>query len=217
MKELIFTLSEFESIKIITKNNIDFDKIDRCCSELQVYFINEQEQLQIGKDSAGELFEHFITYCKKSIDQKLQLHESLTKNLGFMENEYYHEFPHNKPEFFMISSPSGQSTYWIGSNYEMWSVSGNANKYVNTWLYNNHDHQIILEITPLYKWSFNEREPEDSDFITYDEFMKDYKPLIHRVIPRDVAIIWLDQAMKVYRGFFSSEEDYIRACKENNW
>ena len=47
--------------------------------------------------------------------------------------------------------------------------------------------------------------------------MKYYKPLIHRVIPREIAIEWLKQAMEIYRGLFSSEENYIQACKENNW
>ncbi len=47
--------------------------------------------------------------------------------------------------------------------------------------------------------------------------MKHYEPLIRRVIPREVAVEWLDQAMKVYRMLFTAEEDFIAECKRNNW
>ncbi len=214
MKKIIFKLSELEYFKIITKNNIDFNKIDRCCSELKVYFINEQ-QICIGQGSAGEIFEHFITCLKKAVDKKLHLHESLTQNLGFMQNQYYQD----KTGFIQVSTPNDSSPYWVGFDYEIFSAYGESNPHVSTWLYNNLNGNIILEVAKDYPWHFImlEGDPEDPEFITYDEFMKDYKPLIHRVIPRDVAITWLDQAMKVYRKFFSSEENYIRACKENKW
>ena len=218
MNSLILKLSQNESIKIITEENIDFNQVDFCCSELQAYFISEKkEQLCIGEKTASSFLIAFIRNLKKVIANELQLHESITQNLGFMENEDCHDYPHEKSEFFMIPSFSGKSTYWIGMDYRIFSTYNTTKPMVATWMYNDHASNIIFEITPLYKWSFFPDNPEDPDFITYDEFMKDYKPLIHRVIPRDVAIAWLEQTMKVYRGFFSTEENYIRACKENNW
>ena len=216
MNKLIFKLSESEFIKVIEKNNIDFKKVDYCCSEIRAYFINEQ-QLRVGQESANDFFEAFIKVLKYTIDNKLQLHESLTQNLGLMYNEYFHDLPYKNPKFIMMSRSDGSSRYWVGYNYKIWETSNDANPYVTTWLYNDYEGNIIFEVTPFYKWSMQEREPEDLDFITYDGFIKNYKPLIHRVIPRDVAIEWLGQAMKIYRGFFKNEKDYIRACKENNW
>lgn len=215
MKELIFKLSESEFIKIITKNNNDFSEADLCCTELLVYFINEHKQILVGQQSLSEIFEPFITCFKKAIGGNLQLHESLKRNLGFMQNQYYQD----KTGFIRVPTSNGSSTYWVGFDYEICSAVDDVNLHVSTWLYNDTSGNIILEITKDYPWHFIllDGEPEDLDFVTYDEFMKDYKPLIHRVIPRDVAIAWLEQAMEVYRGFFSSEENYIRACKENNW
>lgn len=214
MNELLLKLTESESLKIITKNNINFDEIDFCCSELQVYFLNIKEnQLQIGQESAGLVFEAFIKRLKKSINNKLQLHESITQNLGIMWNEKFQ----GKSGFFMVPTPSGKSNYWVGLDYEIWETFNDINPYVTTWMYNDYNGNIILEVTPFYKWSVQEQEDDDPDFITYDEFMKNYTPLIHRVIPREIADAWVEQAMKVYRGFFSTEENYIRACKENNW
>ena len=218
MNELICKLTEFESLKMIVEDNINFNQIDFCCSEFQVYFLNKKNlQLCIGEQTAGIFFEAFIKRLKESINNKLQLHKSIVKNLGFMENEYCHEFPHEKPEFIMVQTSDGTSNYWIGSNYEIWKTYTGTNPMVTTWMYNDLDDNIILEVTPLYKWSFLPDDLEDPEFETYDEFIKKFKPLIHRVIPREIAIEWLEQSMKVYRGFFSTEENYIRACKENNW
>lgn len=210
MSKLIFTLSECESIKITTSN---FNTIDYCCSEMQAYFLNEQQLLCIGQDTAGGFFESFITKLKTAIDRNLQLHESLTQNLGFM----YNEKRQGKQGFFMIKASDNKSIYWVGANYKIWSTYTTTKPILSTWLYNDYEGNIIFEITKNYKWSAYPDEPEDPNFVTYDEFMKDYKPLIHRVIPRDVAIQWLEQAMKIYRGIFKSEEDYVHACKENNW
>lgn len=218
MNTLILKLSQNESIKIITEENIDFNQIDFCCSELQAYFISAKEELLcIGEQTAGLLLEAFIGVLKKAVDCKLQLHESIKQNLGFMSNEYYHNSPYEKPEFIMVSTSDDSCQYWVGSNYEIWAVSSGSNQYVSTWMYNDDEGNIVFEVTKFYKWSLREKEPEDLDFITYEEFMKDYKPLIHRVIPRDVAIEWLEQAMKIHRGFFSTEEDYQKLCKMLNW
>lgn len=214
MNELLCKLSEFESIKIVTKSGNAFNKIDYCCSEVQAYFASEQ-QLRIGQGSAGEFFEHFIKRLKKAIGEKLQLHELLTQNLGFMQNQYYQD----KTGFIRVPTSDGSSTYWVGFDYEIWEAFNDAKPPVSTWLYNDFEGNIILEVAKNYPWHFIilEGEPEDPDFITYDEFMKNYKPIIHRVIPRDVAIECLDQAMKAYRELFSSEEKYQNMCKENNW
>ena len=218
MNKLIFKLSENELIQITADNNIDIEKIDYCCDDVNAYFLsNNEEQLYIGQDSAGLLFEAFIGVLKKAIDGKLQLDESLTQDLGLMANEYFRDLSRENPKFVKVSTPDGSSRYWIGLNYEIWDVSGGADHYVNTWLYNDHNNNIIFKVTKLYKWSFREDEPEDPSFIIYDEFMKDYKPLIHRIIPRDVAIQWLEQAMKIHRGFFSTEENYQNLCKMLKW
>ena len=67
MNTLILKLSQNESIKIITEENIDFNQIDFCCSELQAYFISAKEELLcIGEQTAGLLLEAFIGVLKKT-------------------------------------------------------------------------------------------------------------------------------------------------------
>ena len=214
MNELIFKLSESEFIKVMPECNIAFEKVDYCCSEITAYFIDKNKQLKIGQQTAGEFFESFIKKIKKVINNDLQLHESLTYNLGFMQNQYYQD----KSGFSMVSTIHRSKPYWVGFNYSVWSTYGDANPLVSTWLHNDLNGNIIFEATKDYPWHFIELEgePDSLEFITYDEFMKDYKPLIHRIIPRDVAITWLEQAMKAYRGLFKDEKDFIRACNEMN-
>lgn len=213
MNELIFKLSELESIKIVTDRGIDFTDAEFCCDDISAYFIHQQ-RLCIGQETVGLIFEAWISRLNKVINSKLFLHESLTQNLGLMQNQYYQD----KSGFFMVSKIGRSKPYWIGFDYSVWSTYGYANPLVSTWLYNDENHNIIFEATKDYPWHFIELEgqPKDPDFINYDEFMKNYKPLIHRVIPRDVAIVWLEQAMKVYREFFKDEKDFIRACNEMN-
>lgn len=212
-------LSNSEYVKIIASENINWAEIDFCCSNIIAYFMdNKNEHFAIGRETAGDFFIPLIGNFKKTINNKLKLHESIIQNLGFMENEYCHDLPHEKIKFFMVPMITGQGTYWIGSNYGVWNFSDkNVNPYINTWLYNDSEGNIIFEVTPLYKWSFLPDDLQDPNFVTYEEFMKDYKPLIHRVIPKKVAIKWLKQTMKVYRGFFSSEENYLNMCKKLGW
>ena len=88
MNELICKLSEFESIKIITEEHIDFNQIDFCCSEVGAYFSNKQKsQLCIGQDSADSFFTALISNLKKNIDNELQLHEQCYE----VNIEGYHE------------------------------------------------------------------------------------------------------------------------------
>ena len=216
MKELILKLSDLESIKVIPNDNIDFSEMHMCCYEVKVYLVSEFE-LRIGQETVGEVCELFINRFKKAINNNLKLHESLIEDLGLMYNEYSQISFHDKSKFFMIASSNSKINYWVGSQYEIWSTYADANPYVTTWLYNDDQGNIIFEVTPFYRWSMQEVELKDPEFITYEEFMKDYKPLIKRVIPREIAIEWFEQIMKVYRGFFSTEENYLNALKRLDW
>jgi len=219
MRELVLKLLEFDYIKIVPENNLKFEDIDYCCGNLFAYFVNNQI-LRIGQETPGEFFEPFIENLKKTIHGKLLLHDSLVKNLGFMINEYYHaEYPRDKNTFVEVVGSNGKTRFWVGLNYQVWTTFADADLHVSTWLYNNTNGDIVLEVTPDYKWHFSvlEGKPEDPNFVTYEEFMKDYNPLLRRVIPREIATEWLDQAMKAYRGFFSTEENYINRCKKLGW
>lgn len=66
----------------------------------------------------------------------------------------------------------------------------------------------------MYKWSSFPGDPSDLNFVKYEDFMKDYNPLLTRIVPHDVAAVWLDKVLKFYRTLFATEEKYIDKCKE---
>jgi hypothetical protein len=64
---------------------------------------------------------------------------------------------------------------------------------VQTLMYNVKD-VIYLELAPIYPWiSIEQKKPDHMAYVSFHEFMKNYKPLFVEVIPRDVAIRWHKQ------------------------
>ena len=217
MKELILKLSQIESIQILSDGGLDFEDIDYCCGEILAIFVEHDHGLIIGEDTMGGFFPTCILKFKKVINNKSQLHASIKQNLGFMYNQYRIQLPNLSSDFVEILSQTGESFDWVGLNYNVWSSYNTTKPMVTTWLYNDMQGNIIFEVTPLYKWAFFPDDPENPDFVTYAEFMENYQVLISRVIPRDVAITWLDQMMKVYRSLFESQEQYENMCKRFGW
>ncbi|HEV2917412.1 MAG TPA: hypothetical protein VGW78_06740 [Candidatus Babeliales bacterium] len=76
------------------------------------------------------------------------------------------------------------------------------------------DGNIIFEITPHYKYHFCEPD-ETPSFISYEEWIKDYKPYLIRVVPRDIAHQWLNQAREILNAIDENTERE-RKIFENN-
>ena len=208
MKELVLKLSQTESIQIIPDSGLDFEDVDHCYGEIVAIFVDHDKGLIIGEATPSNFFAACIIRLQKALNNELGLHPSIKQNLGYMENKYSHQLPHLSSDFVKILSKTGESLYWVGLDYHVWSAYTTTKPMVATWLYNDDQGNIIFEVTPLYRWSFFPDEPEDPDFITYEEFMQNYKPLLTRVIPRNVAITWLEQMIKTFRSICKSEELY---------
>lgn len=188
-----------QSLKIILKlNNLEYFEIlfsdpkpIFCCEEIELFFCNGKIKLQLSNDFAEETISSLKILLTKAINNNLWLDESIDKNLGYLWNDDLHKY--SDPNF----KPSKNHPDWAGLNYHMWSTNDIALDITDTWLYNDSDGNIILEITPRYKWLFGDLDskPEDDpNFITYNEFMKNYQPYISRIIPLKVAQQWLQQA-----------------------
>ena len=208
MNKLILPLSATESITITTYEQENFDNIDFCCSEVVMSFVTDQE-LCIGEQTAGCLFTDVIQKLIQVIDNKLQLHSSINENLGYMINEYSHDLPNLSQKFFKIPTSDNSSKYWIGKIYSIGRTYNTTNPTLVAWLYNDSQGNIIFEITPSYKWAYRPDEPENPDFITYEQFMENYQVVLHRIIPKETAQAWLEQIIPVYRSFFKTEQDYL--------
>ena len=82
----------------------------------------------------------------------------------------------------------------------MFHFFGNAHKqippYFDGWMYNDKDGNVIFEITPFYPWH-GKTKKSNSDFISYKKFMKDYKPAVQTMIPKERLKKWISQAKKL--------------------
>jgi len=140
----------------------------------------------------------------KAIDNRLILHDSIVNDIGYLWNEYLQD----KIEHDFVQEPLEQSTCWVGTKYLLLSTP----RSLSTWLYNE-GNDIYLEITPIYFWHFSDRK-ENEKFISYDEFIKHYKPLVTIKIKKNVAQKWLKIVSKLAEIAQKNHEKAMQEAKD---
>ena len=60
-------------------------------------------------------------------------------------------------------------------------------------MYNDREGSVIFEITPCYPWHHEEIKL-DPRFVPYKKFMKDYKPIVQTITPKENLKQWIKQA-----------------------
>ena len=198
-KAIIFTLSHEESICVETP--CSESNVYRCDNAIATFRARDGNAYVLFDDCLLPSLEIFGVLLKDSLDGTLQLHESIAPDIGYLWNEYLQdrrELPH------YVGMYGG--TFWVGQAYKVW---GTANKYnIDTWLYTKNG-KIFLEITQYYTWTFDEPEPGEN-YITYDEFIKNYKPYIIREIPREIIQRWYDKTEKLIRIIEANDTQYFK-------
>ncbi|MHA1874808.1 MAG: hypothetical protein ACTSUC_00005 [Promethearchaeota archaeon] len=136
-------------------------------------------------DFIGLGLESFERSLTKTLRNKLILHKSITKDIGFLWNEYLQD----KKEYNFVEVTLENQRFWIGDSYILWESRGR-----DTWMYN--DGAIFMEITPCYKWHSVEPKKYEK-YLRYKEFIKKYKPIAIIKIDKDIAIQWLKQVKEL--------------------
>lgn len=203
--DLIFQLNDNEKIAIKLVEPI---QEIHCCYEAQIIFIDRSgSQYLINEDSVRESMYSLSGLLNKALKNQLKINALLSlRDIGYFFNEYRQ----SKPDTIYEIDDSGQEGDWIGSKYLLWG------KEVTAWIYNNDQGEIIFEITPDFPgqptYRFND-EPlsleEQENYKKYEEWIKNYKPLLIRVISREIAQQWLDQANEILTAI----EDNIKRLK----
>ncbi|MBI2352975.1 hypothetical protein HYV11_01880 [Candidatus Dependentiae bacterium] len=205
MNKLKFTLDKKKSLCLIS-DNLPLKEV-YICYFLEMYWCEDEKNIIIGKNDAGGFLEKFKLLLPLALEQKLMLDESIKKNLGYYWNEIFAD----RKSFVNLvykHASDGKYTYWIGMNYFMASTCAPHDPVVTTWMYNDTNGDIILEITERFTWSEQEiASPEEMD--RYFAFLKNYKPILKQVIPQKVAEQWLKKAKKWYKIFYDNEQ---KAC-----
>lgn len=184
--------------KIIIQSQDPLNKVS-CCSESSVIFMQGNKQLVLSCDFFSYNINILNTLLKKALKCELILHNSITKDIGYLFNQYSAITCGEKlkePTFLTYIQHDNQ-LYWPGNDYHLWDKN-----YI-TWLYNNSAGAIIFEITPFYPYMYSEPE-EELNYISYEEWIKTYKPYFIREIPIKTAQEWLKQTEGVLKKIDSN-------------
>lgn len=167
-----------------------------CCDRASIVWTNDYTSYVLLDDSVFPIYnmvQVFIILLNKSLSNKLQLHQSLTTmDIGYL----YNEDLQNKPGLAYEQWEGEEYPLWVGYKYFLWA--GND---VQSWIYNNNAGDIVFEITPNFpeklstNFSNNRLSIEkQKNHESYKKWIQEYRPLLIRTIPREVAEQWLDKA-----------------------
>lgn len=189
MRQNVITFYLNETEKIILHLDKPLKQI-HCCSEASIYFIQGDQKYLLAKDSILFKLQSLKGILMEALDNRLLLHISINKDIGYMYNEHRQ----GKSGFVYEMDPILQYDSWVGYKYLLWGLQNIA------WIYNNTAQEIIFEITPCFPGDAtyqNPNEPLSAEEIAnshwYEQWIKDYKPILIRKIPRKIAQTWLKQ------------------------
>jgi hypothetical protein len=202
LNKIIFKLNNEEGIFMSLPCN--FEEL-ACCSEGAINFYTQEHTYTMALDLVLYFMNELIGSLSQSLENKLRLHESISKDIGYLSNEYLQDKPG------LVCEKLEGIDYWVGSKNALWSTRQNMYPKLASWLYNDQNGNIIFEITPRYPWHFSEPK-EGEDFIPYEEWIKSYKPVLIRAIPVEVARQWLEQANMILKKI---EENVARFEREH--
>jgi len=183
--ELFFVLNKNERIIIQLPVSID---IISACDDVIIKFIHNDNNIMLANDCFLHVLRQFKNMLQSALDNKLSLHSSITKDIGYLWNNV---LKGNKSSLTFIKNEN--QDVWIGEQYLLWSTSSKANPNVSTWLYNDVDGSIIFHITPNLKDIFTISQKE------FDTLMQSYASLLITTIPQDIASTWLKQTEKILK------------------
>lgn len=181
---IIFQISENENIEVQRlSNNIEINRYE----EVNIaYRGKNQEYILYSNDFISEALSVLQRLLKKAINGELELHSSIVdKGIGFLSNENFQ----NSTDLVMLKGKEGE--HWVGDKYLLWD----SMRY-QTWIYNINN-EIVIEITPTYRWHFDEPNEENDEYITYEEFCKNYKTCFTKTISKSIAECWINQCQNI--------------------
>lgn len=140
-------------------------------SDATVYLKNADGiKHMLAEDIFVEIISVFNNVLLKAIKGEVVLNE--LNSIGYIWNDWANNLP-----------DEGGGEKDIYDELWIWST-----KETGTWLYKLDDKNIILEISPIYRWLFE--EPDNKDFVSFEEFIRDYKVVLQQKMDINSVINW---------------------------
>jgi hypothetical protein len=111
--------------------------------------------------------------------------------------------------------PLGSASLWFSINSEKVDFNVDFGSFwlwdapspIQTWLYNK-DNKIYLEVSSTYPWLSRDPEPSEN-YYSFDEYIRNYKPIAVYEISRETAQQWLEQCNTIL-DTMDAPSGYIR-------
>ncbi len=199
-KFITFKINDTQSL-IIKNLCADGDHLYRY-DPVEIIFKNGNSEYIINQhDHLMPITEDLYYYLQSAIKNKLRLSKSIKGNLGYLRNQ------DSDQSSIIISEKHKNPQKKKLPIYIMWG----GNRF-ETWLYNQNN-KIYLEIISLYEWNY--RDPEEGEiFTSFDEWIKNYKPLAIIEIDKATAQQWFDQAGKLMQEIEKADGKYLHTPQE---
>ncbi len=182
--EISFVINDAAKMIIPLKDPIEF--LGSIYIEKILLIFNRHKAL-LSKSAIYHDMLDLTRKLKKALKEEYFLHCSITKDIGYLHNEYLYSSINPPDNIF-----SNNDHDWIGYSYHLWA----SNAHFDTWIYNAADGSITFEVTPIYPYLFSEPE-EEPDYIPYEEWIKTYKPYFITTLSRETAEEWIEQAERI--------------------
>lgn len=175
----------------------DQDDLRRHNMVKAVFIVAEDQQYVIYPDDSAIGFLGILQlFLQQALCGNKKINDTLEGDLGYLWNEDLHHVSiHPNPT---------EIDEWVGEEYLLWSRHG-----VSSWLYEK-DGKMYFEVTPTYRWHFRDPEGEEKDtFISYEQFIENYKPYIVTELSTNTVREWLRQTERLLAIINTNDEKYI--------
>ena len=183
MNKLVLELTDQERIVIESAIPLkDLPYIDY----VHIIFEEGDKRYMLHIYDIGEALERFCRVMTENLQGNAVLPFAIRKqDVGYF---------HNRGKYGPVATRIKKADH-LGS-FLVWS-SPCIGLYLETWLYNDAQGNIIFHVTELFR-------RDDIKFIkdqkvAYKEFMQNYKPTLIRVIPRSIARTWLAKCKRLLK------------------
>ena len=210
--DIIFVLNETEKLVIDLKK--PFEQMPCYCQTTISFDTKLKEYILTVNDDLESSMQMFSESLTKSLNNKLQLHASITKDIGYLHNEgLYYQLNDTADDDELHLNPNltyeGDFDTWVGIQYQIWSCRQWA-----AWMYNDEHGGIVFEITPRYPGFFLE-ENESVEMPSYKEWIQTYQPAVVRFISKDIAQKWLSHAKDILAYIKARFDKYADDTSDN--
>jgi hypothetical protein len=168
------------SLKLLVPNvedkyNYCFEPTDQlhAYDEITVILYQNSTPLDVAKNSLDFIIEPLQTALEELLNSSRNLPPHFKPgDIGRMYNEAVHYQDEADDHYFKIT------------HFTLWNYSE-----VSVWLYKKNN-IIYLEFSPRYPWLYWDPE-EPTPTISFENFMKDYKPIALYELDRNTILSWL--------------------------